>query len=37
MNRLMQFGILAFLQRETHALDRKLVLLTAVPPVLRMR
>ena len=29
MNRLMQFGILAFLQRETNALDRKLVVLTA--------
>ena len=30
MKNLMRFGILAFLQRETHALDRKLMVLTAV-------
>jgi putative ATP-binding cassette transporter len=30
MNRLMRFGIIAFLQRETQALDRKLLVLTAV-------
>jgi putative ATP-binding cassette transporter len=29
MHNLMRFGILAFLQRETHALDRKLMVLTA--------
>lgn len=29
MKNLMRFGILAFLQRETHALDRKLLVLTA--------
>jgi putative ATP-binding cassette transporter len=29
MNKLMRFGILAFLQRETHALDKKLIILTA--------
>jgi putative pyoverdin transport system ATP-binding/permease protein len=29
----MQFGILAFLQRETHALNRKLIVLTAVSGV----
>jgi len=29
MNNLMQFGIIGFLQRETHALDRKLLVLTA--------
>ena len=30
MKNLMRFGILSFLQQETHALDRKLVVLTAV-------
>lgn len=30
MNSLMRFGIVAFLQRETHAMDRKLLILTAV-------
>jgi putative ATP-binding cassette transporter len=30
MNYFMRFGVLAFLQRETHALDRKLLVLTAV-------
>jgi putative ATP-binding cassette transporter len=30
LDNLKRFGILAFLQRETHALDRKLVVLTAV-------
>jgi putative ATP-binding cassette transporter len=29
MNKLKRFGIFAFLQRETHALDRKLLVLTA--------
>ena len=29
MNNLMRFGIIGFLQRETHALDRKLLVLTA--------
>jgi len=29
MNKLMRFGIVGFLQRETHALDRKLLVLTA--------
>jgi putative pyoverdin transport system ATP-binding/permease protein len=29
MNKLKRFGIFAFLQRETHALDRKLLILTA--------
>ncbi len=29
MKKLMRFGILEFLQRETHALDRKLIILTA--------
>jgi putative pyoverdin transport system ATP-binding/permease protein len=28
MNKFMRFGIIAFLQRETHALDRKLIVLT---------
>ena len=33
MNHLMRFGIIAFLQRETHALDRKLVVLTVASGV----
>ena len=33
MFNVMNFGVLGFLQRETHALDRKLLLLTAVSGV----